>query len=129
MNRRQTTQETWKRIAFGMVSRGLTLAVMESCTGGLLSKTITDIPGCGDFFRGGIVSYATDVKILMGVSGATIDRFGVVSRETAAAMAEAALLRLGSSIGIGITGVAGPDTQDGVPVGTVHIAVARSNAS
>jgi nicotinamide-nucleotide amidase len=102
---------------------GLTLAVMESCTGGLFGDEITNVPGASKHFRGGIISYDTDVKVLMGVDPATIEEHGVVSDETAAAMAAAVRDRLGADIGIGITGVAGPEPQDGKPVGEVHIAL------
>jgi nicotinamide-nucleotide amidase len=103
--------------------RGLTLAVMESCSGGLLADTITNVPGSSTYFRGGIVSYATEVKEMMGVDPAVIAKYGVVSVETAAAMAEAARDRLGADIGMGVTGVAGPEPQDGQPVGQVYIAL------
>jgi nicotinamide-nucleotide amidase len=106
-----------------LVQRGLTLAAMESCTGGLFADTITNVPGSSRYFRGGIVSYATEVKQIMGVDAAVISKHGVVSAETAAAMAAAVRQRLGADIGIGITGVAGPDPQDGVPVGQVFIAL------
>jgi nicotinamide-nucleotide amidase len=107
-----------------LAERGLTLAVMESCTGGLLADEITNVPGSSRYFRGGIVSYATEVKELMGVDPAIIEEHGVISDETAAGMAAAVRERLMADVGIGITGVAGPDSQDGKPVGEVHIAVA-----
>jgi nicotinamide-nucleotide amidase len=107
-------------------ARGLTLAAMESCTGGLLADTITNVAGSSTYFRGAIVSYATDVKELMGVDPAIIAEHGVVSQPTANAMALAVRERLHADIGVGITGVAGPDPQDGVPVGQVYIAVATS---
>jgi nicotinamide-nucleotide amidase len=103
--------------------RGLTLAVMESCSGGLLADTITNVPGSSAYFRGGIVSYATEVKEIMGVDPAVIAKHGVVSPETAAAMAEAVRERLRADIGMGVTGVAGPEPQDGQPVGQVYIAL------
>ncbi len=106
-----------------LAERGLTLAAMESCTGGLLSDTITNVPGSSRYFRGGIVSYATEIKEMMGVAPAIIAEHGVVSAETAAAMAAAVRQRLDADIGVGITGVAGPDPQDGVPVGQVYIAL------
>jgi nicotinamide-nucleotide amidase len=106
-----------------LAQRGLTLAAMESCTGGLLSDTITNVPGSSRYFRGGIVSYATEVKEMMGVDPSIIQTHGVVSAETAAAMAAAVRQRLQADIGIGITGVAGPEPQDGVPVGQVYIAL------
>jgi competence/damage-inducible protein CinA-like protein len=106
-------------------ARGLTLASMESCTGGLFADTITNVPGSSAYFRGSIVSYATEVKELMGVDPAIIGEHGVVSQQTANAMAQAVRGRLQADIGVGITGVAGPDSQDGVPVGQVYIAVAN----
>ena len=110
-------------------ARGLTLAVMESCTGGLLSDTITNVAGSSAYFRGGIVSYATDVKEMMGVDPTIIAEHGVVSQQTANAMAQAVRERLQADIGVGITGVAGPDPQDGVPVGQVYIAVATGEGA
>jgi nicotinamide-nucleotide amidase len=101
--------------------RGLKLAVMESCTGGLLANTMADAPGSSEYFVGGIVSYATQVKIDSGVDGELILEHGVVSEQVARAMARAVSERLGSDIGVGITGVAGPAEQEGKPVGTVHI--------
>ncbi|MGB2695420.1 MAG: competence/damage-inducible protein A [Dehalococcoidia bacterium] len=99
----------------------LTLATMESCTGGLLAHTITNVPGSSDYFRGGMVAYATEMKIAWGVSEEIIAQHGVISGECARDMARAARQRLGADIGIGITGVAGPDPQDDKPPGTVHI--------
>ena len=104
-----------------LVERGLTLAVMESCTGGLLSDVITNVPGSSRYFRGGIVSYTTDVKEMMGVDAAVIAAHGVISAETAAAMARAVRERLNADIGIGVTGVAGPEPQAHVPVGQVYV--------
>ncbi len=104
--------------------RGDTLALMESCTGGLLASLMTDTPGSSAVFRGSIVAYATTVKALFGVPQNILDTHGAVSVETARAMAQAARERLGASVGVGVTGVAGPDTQEGKPIGEVHIAVA-----
>jgi nicotinamide-nucleotide amidase len=104
--------------------RGLTLATMESCTGGLLASTITDVPGSSDYYRGGLVSYATEMKIAWGVDRQVIAEHGVISAECAQAMARAVRERLGADVGIGVTGVAGPDPQEEKPVGTVHITVA-----
>ena len=109
--------------------RGLTLAAMESCTGGLFSDTITNVAGSSAYFRGGIVSYMTDVKETMGVDPSVISEHGVVSQQTANAMALAVRERLQADIGVGITGVAGPDPQDGVPVGQVYIAVATGDGA
>jgi len=103
--------------------RGLILATMESCTGGFLANTMTDTPGSSAYFKGGIVSYTNEVKIACGVSADLIAQHGAVSAEVAEAMASAARQRLEADIGVGITGVAGPDELEGKPPGTVHIAV------
>ena len=104
-----------------LLERKLTLATMESCTGGLLASAITDVPGSGDVFKGGIVTYGTRVKEDFGVPADVIDRFGVVSDEVAMAMAAAIRNRIGADIGVGVTGVAGPTELEGRPVGEVHI--------
>ena len=117
--------ETPQSVALQMlIERGLTLATMESCTGGLLSSLITDIPGSSNAFRGGLVSYATELKEAWGVPADVIAAHGVISVETARAMATAVRQQTGADVGISVTGVAGPDEQEGKPVGTVHIAVA-----
>jgi nicotinamide-nucleotide amidase len=98
---------------------------MESCTGGLLASTITDVPGSSEYFKGGIVSYTNELKAASGVDPGLIERYGAVSQEVAQAMAQAVRERLGADIGIGVTGVAGPSELEGKPVGTVYIAIAR----
>jgi len=103
--------------------RGLTLAAMESCTGGLLASLITDVPGSSDCFKGGLVAYSNEMKIEFGVDAALINEHGAVSAEVAEAMAVAARNRLGADLGVGTTGVAGPDELEGKPVGTVYIGV------
>ena len=103
--------------------KGLGLATMESCTGGLLASTITDVPGSSDYFKGGLVAYSAQMKAAFGVDAALLARQGTVDPEVAAAMAKAARLRLEADIGIGITGVAGPAQVEEKPVGTVHIAI------
>ncbi len=103
--------------------RGLTLGVMESCTGGLLADLITNVPGASTYFRGGIVAYQTELKIAWGVDASVIAQHGVISAECAREMARAARETLGADVGAGITGVAGPDPQEEKPVGTVHVAV------
>jgi len=116
-------------IADRMIEQGQTLSVMESCTGGLLSSTLTDVPGAGSYFIAGLVTYQTQQKIDQGVPSEIIQEFGVVSPETARAMAQAVRERVGTAYGIGITGAAGPDSQDGAEPGTVHIGVASPDGS
>ena len=106
--------------------RGLTVATMESCTGGLLASTITDVPGSSGYFRGGIVSYTNEVKIEAGVSPKSIEEYGAVSPEAAIEMAGAVRKKLGADIGMAITGVAGPDPLEGKPPGTVYIGLATA---
>jgi nicotinamide-nucleotide amidase len=106
-----------------LVERGQSLAVMESLTGGLLASTITDVAGSSRYFVGGIVAYSSELKVQMGVPREVIDRYGVISEETARAMAHMVRERLGADYGLGITGVAGPDKQEDKPVGTVYIVV------
>jgi nicotinamide-nucleotide amidase len=109
-----------------LAARGATVALAESCTGGLLGAALTDVPGSSVSFRGGLVCYADDLKqSLAGVPAATIAAHGAVSEAVARALAEGAR-RVGSAdFGLGVTGVAGPSggTPD-KPVGTVHIALA-----
>ena len=102
---------------------GLTLATMESCTGGHLANAITDVPGSSTYFKGGLVAYTRAVKEAWGVDPGLMDEHGLVSAEVAAAMARAARERLGADVGIGTTGVAGPEEAEGKPAGTMHIAV------
>lgn len=118
---RETPQSVVIRL---LTEAGLTLATMESCTGGLLASLLTDVPGSSATFQGGLVTYATAVKERFGVPADVVNTSGVVSVETARAMAQAARRELRADVGIGITGVAGPDEQEGKPAGTVHIAVA-----
>jgi nicotinamide-nucleotide amidase len=103
--------------------KGLTLAVMESFTGGLLADTITNVPGSSAYFLAGYVAYQPEAKAALGVDMELIRRHGVVSEEVAVAMARAARERAGAHIGVGTTGVAGPDALEGKPPGTSHIAV------
>jgi nicotinamide-nucleotide amidase len=109
-------------------ARGQTVAVAESLTGGLVAAALTDVPGASASFRGGIVSYATELKAaLLGVDAAMLARHGAVYPPVAVAMATGVRTRLGASYGLATTGVAGPDPQDGQPVGTVHFAVSADD--
>lgn len=111
---------------------GVTIAVAESVTGGLVTQLLTSVPGASAVVRGGVIAYSTDIKVnLLGVSQALIDKGGVIQAQVALEMARGVSRTLGSSIGLGITGVAGPTEQDGAAVGTVHIAVVdtRSQSS
>ncbi|MBU0630858.1 MAG: CinA family protein [Candidatus Margulisbacteria bacterium] len=108
----------------------LTISVAESLTGGLISSRLTSMAGSSDFFTGGIVCYSTRTKVSqVGVSPALISQFGVVSREVAVALAEEIRKRFKSDIGLGATGVAGPDPIPPAPVGKVFVAVASNNGT
>lgn len=108
-----------------LAKRGLHLACAESCTGGLLSSRITDIPGASAVFHMGAVTYANEIKTkLLGVPAETLQKYGAVSEQTARAMAEGVRRASGSELGISITGIAGPDggTPE-KPVGLVYLAL------
>jgi len=113
-----------------LIARGWTAAVAESLTGGLVVASLISIPGASAVVRGGVVAYATDLKhTLLGVDAALLAEEGPVHPEVARQMAvgvreAAAVGGVAADVGIATTGVAGPTPQDGIPVGTVHIAVA-----
>ena len=108
-----------------MREKQLTFATAESCTGGEIAKRFTDLPGASAFFKGGAVTYWNEIKTLMlGVPAETIEENGVVSYAVAKAMAEGIRERLGTDMGIGVTGLAGPDGDGVNEVGTVFVALA-----
>lgn len=119
-------EDTLSSVVAGLLKeRKLTLAVAESCTGGYLSKTITDLPGSSAYFWGGAITYSNEAKnTLIGVNDQMIRDFGAVSEETAREMAAGIKKTAGSNIAIAITGIAGPDGgTDNKPVGLVYIAL------
>ncbi len=106
-----------------LLERGLTVAVAESCTGGLVGKRFTDIPGSSDYFLGGVTAYHNDVKMnVLGIPAGMLAQYGAVSSEVAAAMAEGVRDLLHSDCALSTTGVAGPGggTEE-KPVGLVYI--------
>jgi nicotinamide-nucleotide amidase len=108
-----------------LARRGQTIAVAESLTGGLVCATLVDVPGVSAVLRGGVVVYATDLKAsLAGVPDELLSERGPVDADVALALARGVRERCGTDWGLATTGVAGPDPQDGVPVGTVFVAVA-----
>jgi nicotinamide-nucleotide amidase len=107
-----------------LTSRGQTLAVAESLTGGGLGFALTQVPGASAVFLGGIISYTTEVKVReLGVGQSAIDKFKVVSEEVAIEMAEGAKNKFATTWAISTTGVAGPGDYQGVREGTVWIAI------
>ncbi|MEU8351251.1 MULTISPECIES: CinA family protein [Streptomyces] len=108
-----------------MAAHGNTLAVAESLTGGLVAAELTAVPGASAVFRGGVTAYATELKhALLGVDAALLAERGAVDAEVAERMAGGVRRLLGADWGAATTGVAGPEPQDGRPVGTVYVAVA-----
>lgn len=106
-----------------LLDRGKTVAAAESLTGGLVAAAITSAPGTSKCFQGGVVTYATSLKAqILGVDRELLDRCGPVDGEVAAQMAVGVCRVCSSDYGLATTGVAGPDKQDGVEVGTVFIA-------
>lgn len=113
-----------------LTALGQTMATSESLTAGLCAATIAGIPGASAVLRGGVVVYATDLKVsLGGVDETRLAADGPVARSTAAALAEGARRRCGADWGLGLTGVAGPSEQDGLPVGTVFVGIAGADGT
>ena len=119
--------DSLEEVCFALLKdRGLTVGTAESCTGGLLAKLLTDLPGSSAVFRGGVVSYTNGVKAgLLGVPQDLLDRYGAVSPQVAEALARGAKASLGCDIALSTTGVAGPDADDrGNPIGLVYLGLA-----
>jgi nicotinamide-nucleotide amidase len=115
------------QVAADMQHHRLMLATAESCTGGWIAKTLTDIAGSSAWFDAGVVTYSYDAKaLLLGVNRTTLERYGAVSEETALEMVSGALDRFGAGVAVAVTGIAGPTggTPD-KPVGTVWISWQR----
>ena len=119
-----------ERLVAALVARGWTLGIAESLTGGALAAELVSVPGASATLLGGVVAYATPVKAtLLGVDAALLDEHGPVHAEVAAQMATGVrdavqIAGRPADVGIATTGIAGPDSPDGQPVGTVHIGIA-----
>jgi nicotinamide-nucleotide amidase len=117
-----------EEVVVGMLAeRGETLAVAESCTGGLIADRLTNVPGSSEVFLEGVVAYANEAKTrTLGVPGELLAKVGAVSSEVAAAMAEGCRQKAGSTYGLATTGIAGPGGgSPEKPVGTLHVGLAR----
>jgi nicotinamide-nucleotide amidase len=113
-----------------LAERGLTLATAESLTGGLIGELLTSVPGASASYLGGVISYATRLKhTLAGVRLATLDALGPVAGRTAQEMADGVARRCSADWGLAVTGVAGPEPQDGHPVGQVFVGLAHPGSS
>ena len=112
-----------------LCAKGYTISCAESCTGGLLTSTLTDVPGSSAYVMGSVVSYSNDVKSrILHVAEGTLAAHGAVSPETARAMAEGVRNLMQTEVGVGITGIAGPGGATAEkPVGLVYIAVAAEH--
>lgn len=123
IRKKEKPEETVGRM---LKKSGCALSVAESCTGGLLCNTITNVAGSSSYFKGGVVAYSNDLKKkILKVRGNTLKKFGAVSGETAIAMARGCKKNLGCDIGLSVTGIAGPaGGSKAKPVGTVFIAIA-----
>ena len=116
--------ELSRRVVALLEEKQLTLAVAESCTGGMVAARLTDVPGCSRVFGTGVVSYSGDCKeTMLGVRRETLSRYGAVSEQTAGEMARGVRQHSGASLGLSITGEAGPRAAEDRPVGTVYIAL------
>lgn len=114
-----------QRLLAALERHGWSVAVAESLTGGAVCSALVAVPGASRVLRGAVVAYATDLKaVLLGVDDELLARGGAVDPQVARQMAHGVRERLGADVGLATTGVAGPDTQDGKPAGTVHVAVA-----
>lgn len=123
-----TAEEAAARVLDTLGARGATVATAESLTAGLVAATLARIPGASAVLRGGLIVYATDLKTsLAGVDAALLAEHGAVHPAVAAQLAEGARVRCGADFGLGLTGVAGPDPQDGVDPGTIFVAVAAAD--
>src|SRR5215213_7617237 len=126
-------RELAEQAAKRLLSHGMCLVTAESCTGGWLAKTLTDLPGSSRWFERGYVTYSNAAKVQdLGVSNSTLEQHGAVSEESAREMAAGALRATDVEVAIAITGIAGPDGDSaGKPVGTVWfgIAVRRGSAA
>ena len=113
-----------------LTARAQSVAVAESLTGGLIAAALTEVPGASVVFRGAVVAYATDTKhSLLGVDDRLLAEAGAVDARVATAMATGVRDRFAATFGVASTGVAGPDPQDGKPVGTVFVAVSSAAGS
>lgn len=117
-----STEALAARVIRAAVERGLSLGTAESLTGGALAAALVAVPGASAAFEGGVVSYSHAVKTrVLGVDAGLLERAGAVDPDVAEAMADGARTALGADLAVSTTGVAGPESHDGKPVGTVHL--------
>ena len=113
-----------------LIKKNMTIALAESCTGGMIGSTFADIPGVSAVFLEDIVTYSNDAKIRLGVKSETLSKHGAVSEQTAGEMAESIRKRAGASVGVSTTGIAGPDGGTSEkPVGLVYVGISTENGT
>ncbi len=125
----ETLDIVTERVVKYMIARKISLSTAESCTGGLISQTVTSVSGASEIFIGGACTYSEELKVkLLGVKRETLERFSVYSQQTASEMSEGIMRLTGSQTAIAVTGIAGPGggTAD-KPVGTVYVSVRFGN--
>ncbi len=118
----------YARLTRGLIAEGITITTMESCTAGQVASLITDTEGASEILKGAFITYSNEAKVRQGVPAAVIERHGVYSAETAAAMAEACRAAYAADVGVGVTGSfanADPNNPDSVP-GEAYFAIATS---
>ncbi|HXF68817.1 MAG TPA: CinA family protein [Thermoflexus sp.] len=125
LNMEHPNQDRAARVGAKLRALGWRLAVAESCTGGLLSHRLTNVPGSSAYFLGGVIAYRNEIKTrVLHVREETLARFGAISAETAQEMAEGVRRLFQADLALAITGVAGPDPIENQPVGRIYIALA-----
>ncbi|MCX7690567.1 CinA family protein [Thermoflexus sp.] len=118
------------QVGMELKKRGWRLAVAESCTGGLLGHRLTRIPGSSAYFLGGVIAYRNEIKArILNVREETLAQFGAISAEAAREMAEGVRHLFQADLALAITGVAGPDPEEGKPVGEIYIALASPDGT
>ncbi len=129
--RDSTIADLVRHLSVAAIARGLRIATAESCTGGLLAKSVTDVAGASAYYAGGVVAYSNDAKVrLLAVDPASLEAHGAVSKVVALEMAFGACRSLSADVAVAVTGIAGPDggTRE-KPVGTVWLAVALARGT
>jgi len=130
VNEGAAVHETAAAVVRLATAQSCTIAVAESLTGGAVASTLVAVPGASAVLRGGVVAYATDLKAsILGVPAALLAEHGAVDPDVAVAMAEGVRRLCGADLGVATTGVAGPDPQDGKPVGLVYLALAAPDGT
>ena len=127
---KQISGKTEQKVARILLNNSMTISTAESCTGGLISSRLTDIPGSSAFVKENYVTYANEAKTkILGVSGQTLEKFGAVSEQCALEMVQGLFETTGCDVALATTGIAGPDTSENKPVGLIYIAIKTKYAT